>query len=305
MKQQPNKTLRGAVILLAVIAAAALLGTAAFFITSKLSKGKDDPATATPMNAVPANAAAQTDVSETETEESTDPAETPPVSAETLVAILMENVDVWGPDLSLYPYGINRCCFLDLDLDGIPELILSNSSGVGRISLNRYYQIDVDSRTVTKIGDSDDELRSDFDLYGLDEEYAPKLLKNRETDERYYYCADITRVSYHENGKEYGTMKYTGGEVTHDPLFFEHTTDLNTGKGETVTYTLYDNGVGTEVDSETYAQEKDAFFAQHEDLHLEFDTFSASEFNDADDETRTAMLLDACRAFRYDGFSIN
>ena len=316
MKQQPHKTLRGVAIFLAILAAAAVMGTAAVFITARINNGKDDPK-ATPMNAVPAAASdtapLATEPAASEAAASIEPVATEAaapekaaVSAEATVATFMAHKDVWIPDLSGYSVNSVEYGFLDLDFDGIPELIVDNYAGSGRYSYNTFFKADPDSGTVKEISCTVDYPEMGYDLFFLSGENGPRLLKNKETGELCYYCIDFLRISTGDSVLYYGTMKYVGGQIACSVLFSEHTTEAGrySNTEEINEYAFYQDGAETEIDGEAYAQKQDAFFAQYEDMDLRFGTVNMRDFNDADDKTRTAMLLEACRAFRYDGFSI-
>ena len=315
----PNKPLRIVAIILAVVAAVSVLGTAAVFITARINNGKDAPAT--PMDAVPA-AASDTvpgateptaSVVATEPAASAEPAATEAeapakaaVSAEAIVAIFMAHKDVWMPDLSEYSLNGVEYGFLDLDFDGIPELIVDNYAGSGRYSYNTYFKADPDSGTVKEISCSADYQEMGYDLFFLSEENAPRLLRNKETGALCYYCVDLLRISTGDYALYYGTMKYTGEKIVCNVLFMHHWEEAGRydNPEEVNEYAIFHSGQETTADEETYTREQDAFFSQYEDMGLQFGTVSMHDFNDADSDAQTAMLLDACRAFRYDGFSI-
>ena len=297
---QQNKTLRGVAIFLAVVAAAAILGTAAFFITSKLYKGKDDPVTTISTNAVAADAAAQTTDSVAETEVATDAA-APAVSAETVVDIFLENRDVWEMAVEGFSRSYAQYGFLDLDFDGVPELIIHHSEGSGRVSDNRYYRADIESRTVTRINGAEED-SDGYDLFYTNEELMPRLLKQRDTGELYYYCANLSRGGILYSSLAYGTLKADGDRLLCEVLFFEETDA--TGGEELHKYEIIRNGDRSEVEEWSYEQTQGDFFSQHEDMDLRYRTVVCSDYDDADETGKRDLLLGSCRAFQYNGFSI-
>ena len=303
MKQ--NKNLKGVAIFLSVIVAAAILGSAAFFITSKLYKGRPYPAT---VSSPAADAVSQTDAATTGgsgAENETD-AVKPSVSAETIVDIFLENRDVWETALEEYEWNYASYGFLDLDFDGIPELIIHHSEGSGEDSDNRYYKANVDSRTVTRINGEEEDFDPGYDLFYTNEEIMPKLLKNDITDELYYYCTDVSRMGIVGTSRRYGTMRITGESLLCNLLFFENTeaAGFNDHEEELNEYKVYNNGEGEDVDVETYEQSMDDFFSQHENMDLHYKTIDCFDYHTAEEAEKREMLLGSCKAFRYTGFSM-
>ena len=303
MKQ--NKNLRGVAIFLSVIVAAAILGSASFFITSKLYKGRTVPATA---SSPAADAESQTDAATADGNGAGNETDdvTPSRSAETIVDIFLENRDVWETALEEFEWNFAKYGFLDLDFDGIPELIIHHSEGSGENSDNRYYKADVDSRTVRQINGEEEDFDPGYDLFYTNEEIMPKLLRNNVTGALYYYCTDVSRMGVVGTSKSYGTMRITGESLLCNLLFFENTeaAGINGHEEELNEHKVYNNGEGEDVDVEDYEEAMDNFFAQHENMDLQYQTIDCDDYHSADDAEKREMLLESCKAFRYTGFSL-
>lgn len=214
------------------------------------------------------------------------------------VDIYMDNLYLWMDESEPYRYmGGFGYCLLDLDFDGILELIVSTTDGSIRLSNNRVFTINPDTLEVVEVNSAGDNPQ---DMAGYDFHYAGNfvLYKNKYDGSMFYLCQDLTRVNSSENYLLWGKV-YSDDLGYHEiHLYSEYR------QGQVATeYRYYENGESIKVSYDEYVSWKDRFFSEYEDMNLTFKNISGNEFNEADYSGKRALLLEAYKSFSYDGFS--
>ncbi len=228
------------------------------------------------------------------------------LSPKSAVEIYMANKEVWKrttDDMYVYSYSL-----LDLDFDGVLELITTEFGGSGRYSYNSYYRINIDDKTVEEIlspGIPESDGGYDYNMY---EEY-PQLYKNKADGKMFYYCADFVNIMSHENVIFYGKMYYDGKEIYTEYMFSEYISAANTTANSTNTdintYSYYSNGTHADITEDEYNKKFAEFQSNSTNMNLKWKSIPCEDFDSADTATQTKLLTDAYLAFSYDGFSFD
>lgn len=218
------------------------------------------------------------------------------LTAEDVVDIYFRNQNVWLPEVYM-PMGGFRYIFLDLDFDGVLELVVNVNDGSGRYSTNTYFKINKSTKKI-------EEIRTDeFDKFefGFDYGNEIKLVKNSATGKMRYYCIDFLRVSNQDYGSYYGVMWLENSKINTEILFCETFTAAGAyGNAEDVESFYYHVGEkSVEITKEDYDNRVNAFFAENKDLNLKFEAVDGYEFGDATPSQQKAMLLKGYKAFSY------
>ena len=217
-------------------------------------------------------------------------------AVQTPVDLFLANESLWAFDLDELPaQGESGYCLLDLDFDGIPELIASMMGGSARVTCNVCYKLDLANGTVTKIQCKESKGGGGFDLYTSAEAGYPKLLRNVESGERFYLCEDFLRINSSETYSCYGKF-----DCLAEPRSLFSEANLPDSKQYFVYNSSYDEIEMTKEDYEAWLSE---FFTENTDLHLEWKPIDAKEFSEKTAEEKKTMLLEAYEAFSYDGFT--
>lgn len=228
------------------------------------------------------------------------------LSPESAVGIYMANKNVWMENPEYMPMQGYGYCLLDLNFDGVLELINSVNDGSGRYSYNKYYRINLGTYAVEEISMLSDQKDGDYDYYFLGADDT-KLLKNKVNNSMFYYCSDFTRVMTGEYGTLYGKVFFKNGNVQTVPLFHEYICEagIEGNDEKIIQYSYYENDKNIDITETQYNEKVKDFFDENTDLNLSWECISGSEFDKANDSTRKQLLLDAYRSFSYDGFSFN
>lgn len=220
----------------------------------------------------------------------------------------MANKNIWMFNDEYIPMQRYGYCLLDLDFDGILELIKSANDGSGRYSNNNYYKINLENNSVEEVPSLAEGYGGGYDYYYLGTENI-KLLSNKSNDSKFYYCTDYERIMTGDYVTRYGKMYLKDGKIQSDDLFANHQCEARLqGNSEKINeYFYYGIGDGAcpDVSEAEYNQFIADFFAENTDLHLVWNCIDGVEFDNADDGTKKQILLDAYRSFSYDGFSFD
>lgn len=202
-----------------------------------------------------------------------------------------------------YGYG-----FLDLDFDGVLELVYSEMSGSGRYSGNQFYKLNTETCKVELVEFAPTEVESEggYDISTMYPDY-PKLLKNKEDDSMFYYCSDFLRVMTGEYLTTYGSLYMKGNEIAEELLFSEYECEAGLeGNEEAIEeYQFYQKGEWNTITKEEYEKKTAEYFEENVNLNLKWKFIDGREFDAADKETKIKMLLESYMAFSYDGFSFD
>ncbi len=221
------------------------------------------------------------------------------LSPESAADIYMSSKSIWMENPEYPPMQGYGYCLLDLDFDGILELINSVNDGSGRFSHNKYYSLNVEEQTVEEIQTAKPEEDSGLDFYYMSTE--TKLFKNRSDKTMFYVAADHVRAGADEGGISYNECYIRNEKIYSNELYAEYWhSDYDGGTNEKIEE--YSFG-GEEVSKVKYEQKMDDFLKENKDLKLEWEYVSGEEFDESDESKQKQLLLDAYQSFSYDGFS--
>ncbi len=228
------------------------------------------------------------------------------LTAEQAVDIYMSDIDVWMKNSDYSPmYGYNYF-FLDLNFDGVLELIVNSTDGTARQSYNRYFTINTETNKVEELSaiiEADQDSSEEFG--GNDYVYCGeiKLLANKTTGEMLYYCTDYTHVCVGHEAYSYGLVNMSENTVFTRVRFAEDFCEAG----------VYDNKQAVEkysyckdykfiyVSKSEYDKMVKKFFDEHADLNLTWDYISGSDFDKESKSNQKMLLLKAYTAFSYKG----
>ncbi len=220
------------------------------------------------------------------------------------VSIYMNNIDKWqlDPEKTYMSMGGYLYLFLDLNFDGVLELITSETNGSGRYSYNCFYKISEDGTTVELITfDESIDKNNQCDFFFDD---SPVLFKDNATGDYQYVLCDYIRAG---GGMDYFREEeytYKDGKIYANPLFSYEVVQAEVSEsGEKEEYfTLFNLDEPEKVDKETYDKAVKDYEAQRTNLDLDFETIDGADFSEANDIEKSDMLLDAYTDFSYNGF---
>lgn len=211
------------------------------------------------------------------------------LTPEEAVNIYMNDKSLWMETPEHEPMCGYGYCLLDLDFDGVLELICSLNDGTGRYSYNRFFRI---NRSKNKVEEFYSSLSDDS---GVDYMYMrnnAKLLKNQSSGKMFYLFQDYVRVSANEGGSVYYECYLKNGKLNENSLFSEY-------KGMENGYQF----AGVDVSKSQYDQKTKDFYAKNKDMNVKWDMVYGDDFDNASTSSQKQMLLKAYRNFSYNGFS--
>ena len=274
----------------------ALLSLSLFACGNEAQK-TTNPATQIIETTAPVNAETQAvPATEAPTEAPTTPAVTK-LSPLEAVNIYLDNASVWEKDAEEFYMAGFYYLFLDLDFDGVSELVTTEVQGTGRFSTNRYFRINENKEIEeievdTSIGDSS----CDFFM-----EDSPVLLKNNSTGEYKYIVKDYIRAGGGMDFTAERELAYANGKIFETNLFSIERIDAGvSSSGETEEFYKVYNPETKDVDKAEYESLRNEYFAQFIDVDLDVETVDGMEYFEASD--KFALLLDAYTDFSFDGF---
>ena len=250
------------------------------------------------------NAQTSTTAQATEAElatEPTQPAEpettiTPAIMPEEAVEIYLNSYSLWEIDEYGYSGNYSYYGFLDLDFDGVLELVATINAGTGMYSTNEYYKIDLTSETVKKIENKEAQNEGGFDLK------SNTVLYRNNTDEKLtYYSGDGISAGAYGGGTDYGPLWYDGGAVYSERTLGVYKTRENPSDSLVQSYSLNDE----DISEEEYNALIENFEKENTNLNLQWDPCKCGEFDSATSAERKELLLNAYHSFCYDGFSFD
>lgn len=228
------------------------------------------------------------------------------LSPESAVEIYLANKAVWMENLDYFAMGGYRYGFLDLDFDGVLELVLNINDGSGMYSYNSYYKIDLSNNSVKEVLLSDG--TGDGYDYDMDEDY-PKLLKSKADDSYVYMCSDYERIMYGEFVNRYGTLYMQNNRLETEQLFSEYHCEAGAGyepaESAVNTYSVFTNGEFVDVSKSEYENNYSSFMNDYTDMNLSHKFIYGKDLETADSNSQKEMLLDSYVSFSYDGFSFD
>lgn len=224
----------------------------------------------------------------------------PILSPESAVDIYMANKNVWMENPEYTPMQGYAYCLLDLDFDGVLELINSTNDGSGRYSYNKFYKINLDKLTVEEFYPQSEQSNGGIDYYYM--AHTSKLLKNKSTTDLFYLFEDYYRVNDEDVGETFVEIYMKDDILYENSLFSEYWySDYDNNSNEIKVYTFK----GNEVSKSEYKQKTEKFYEENTDLNLVWKYISGNEFDEGTDSTQKQLLLDAYCSYSYDGFSFD
>ena len=295
---------------------ACMLSLSACSISNFISKESDTKSTetetalqseieSTPSTEVTSSTTPKTESSsknQTSSKAKTDNNQKKILSPKSAVDIYMKHKNIWMENSEYEPMNGYGYCLLDLDFDGVLELISSRNEGSARFTYNKFYKINIQKQTVEEFKPkSEEKYDDDVDYYAMS--HTSKLLKNKSTGVKFYLFQNYTRVSSEEGSITYSKSYFKNGKLCEDYLFSEywHPDYANNTSEEIWEYSFN----GKDVSKKEYNKKTKAFYKENPDQKLVWECIAGSEFDKADTITQQKMLLNAYRKFSYNGFSFD
>ena len=228
----------------------------------------------------------------------------PEFSAEEIVQIYMDNMSVWEyVPVSSEAY---RYLFLDLDFDGILELITTTMQGSAQASDNKFYRVDTETKTVSEIPFPDKNPNQQWDFEGGD---YPQIYRNNETGELKYMVYDHERAAAMAAGMHIGELTLdSDGNISSKNLWATSYIGAESPLSETgedsYSFSIYDeNSNAKEVSEEEYTN----YVADYENknTHMELDFYVVESanveytFTELTKEEQAEKLLMSYTVFSY------
>ena len=237
------------------------------------------------------------------------------LTAEDAVAIYASNRSVWDTDLpeSAMWESSYSVIFLDLDFDGVLELVRNEyAGGSGLIDYNYFYRIDPATQTVVElkehfgVGSESYNEGIGYEFYlpdaDLDDiEPTPLLFRDTGTGEKRYFFHGTERSGFAEHWTYYGDLFLDGTTVNANELFLELYHDPSVFDDDEWTYYVFENG-DDPVSGDVYEKARSEYLNRRADLHLNWVPVTKDELASAADASLRRLLLNAYRGFGYDGY---
>ena len=226
------------------------------------------------------------------------------LSPESAVDIYMADSNIWKNDIRYsgtndYEYGL-----LDLDFDGVLELICI-TDGDEDIGENKYYRIDLDTYTVERM-DSPTEDADNKSSFAYDFSTDLSVVEIFEkTDGRKFYLFWDMLVTTNGEGFEFVNIYMDNDIVKSERIFSEYIYDYDFVGMEDDEYIYYEDGKKYMLSEEEYTEKFDKYFDNLESFDLEWTSIPGDEFDSSSDSEKRQQLLDAYLSFSYDGFSFD
>lgn len=217
------------------------------------------------------------------------------LTAEEAVDIFMSKSSKWKIDPDDYMYGDATYYFIDLDNDGVLELVASCIGGTGWFSCTDFYKIS--GNNVYKIS-------SDYCEYdGLDVCFNDSiaLYKNNKSSKMYYWGYNYLRNGWYENYTQEDMFYYSGSKISQIPLFMEHQICNENNNYEYDTEYWILDGTDRKTSKSAYDKYKSDFFKNYTNLNLIVKKIGGSEFESVYYIQKRNLLLESYNAFFHDG----
>jgi len=214
-------------------------------------------------------------------------------NADLVISLYLLNYSEWKADAKNLSDNYYYYSFLDLDFDGVLELVTTVNTGSDLYSHNNYYRIDPYTRTIRTIGNR--EVKHDGG--GMDLKGSTSLYKNNQSGKITYYSDDTIRG----DGTYYGPLWYEDQTVYSElPLVKRSESAASAVNQGGFTYIYYLND--EKLTEAEYQQLVEDFKRENTNLNLQWSTIDGKEFDNADDSEQRKLLLDAYNSFTFDGY---
>lgn len=224
------------------------------------------------------------------------------ITAEKIINIFMDNKSAWMNDFEYGEYYDGQSWvygFIDLDFDGIPELLAGGQDGSGRYTYYSFYKINSDMDGIEEIPVYT-EREGMLDITAYEDE--PVLYVDNNTGEMQYWAQDYENAGAYGYAMSDGRIRYNGGDEISEEYYFFELHEYDDGN-ETVTYSVRDSeGYINEVSQSEFEQSREEFFESYTNLNLTRKYVTGAEFNDASESQQYELLEESLEAFGYDGY---
>ena len=251
------------------------------------------------------------------------------LTPEEAVDIYMANKDMWmiSEDNFIYddpvPYSAGYV-LIDLDFDGVLELLTNECVGRVASSENHYYRIDLSSRNVVEIPEDDSEvngLYGDFDIMsktswsldstGNDTDTKAIRLRKDPEGKLFYMSCECGWYAFGNDGMNVGKLLYSSGMIESESVYSK----WYYGEGNMPVdgveimpgdhYYWEENGEIVEIGKDEYDARVAQFYADNPSMGLNYSDVKGETFALVSPAEQRDLLLDAYLSFSYDGFSFD
>lgn len=222
---------------------------------------------------------------------------------EDAIDIYWENMAVWAVPYDLSPYNGYYYTFIDLDCDGVLELVSHINKGLSVPTATYYYRIDPRDRSVQPIElqQAESEIDYCFDF----SENSVRLLRHRVDGYMTYYCTSHPESKDGQYTEQFGALTMRGSALS-SRLLFEIVYQMSIlGERPSYFYTYTDGKRNGQITGDEYEAAEEAFLGQFEDMELSWRNVYEYEYRERTPEQKKALLLQAYKSFRYNGFSFS
>ncbi|MBP3442391.1 MAG: zinc ribbon domain-containing protein [Clostridia bacterium] len=222
------------------------------------------------------------------------------LSADDIVSVYMKNKSVWCKDYGNFMHDgySSFYVFVDLDFDGIPELLTTGVAGSGVYSSNKFYKLNSTKDGVEEITYTADSEEM-YDFKASDE--FPKLLKNKKNGDYVYWCHDVYSAgAAFGHGTTHGILEYAGGKVTQNDMF--STGIVREGGVENDYFNVITGSDYKKVSESEYNKSYDSFMSDYEKVNLKLKFISGNEFSGASEAQQKEYFKSSLKGFGFDGY---
>lgn len=220
------------------------------------------------------------------------------LTGEQACEIYFSQKDKWQYNGETSPMNGYGYCLLDLNFDGVCELIKNVNNGSGRFSYNEYFKINPQSLEVEKIASPEFEYGNGYDYRMFDEDL--KLLMSSSDASAFYLCKNYTRITTGVYTLEYGKMNMSlDGIEIEESLFSEYhdERDEENPDNQTHLYNVKKDESFVEVNKQEYEAAMAEMYRQYYDSEVKWTCIDGEEFDGADSDTQKKLLSDAYNSF--------
>ncbi len=222
------------------------------------------------------------------------------LSADDIASVYMKNKSVWYKDYDNFVKdGYSSCyVFVDLDFDGIPELMTTGVAGSGVYSSNKFYKLNSTKDGVEEITYTADSEES-YDFIASEE--FPKLLRNKQNGKYVYWCHDVCSAgAAFGHGTTHGMLEYSGGKVTQNDMF--NSGVVREGGAERDYFNVITGSNYKKVSESEYNKSYDSFMSDYENADLKLTFVYANEFAGASASQQKEYFKSSIKGFGFDGY---
>ncbi len=216
------------------------------------------------------------------------------LSAESVADICIENRQVW----EFGENSVGNCgyCFIDLDFDGMPELVSTSTQGSGLFTTDFFYKINAEKSAVESLPLSGTAMRISSLTRRRRRLYEASAGRGRQY---VLFLLQLCRASAGNYAVSYSRVTVSGGKVQSELLFSEDVYTNEDSQSEHKYYS-YADGKQTELSEQNIKTLLTHFWRITRNMHLTAGYIDNNEFSAADSAKQREMLAESYRAFGYD-----